>query len=292
MKKERIITGILILVVLAITIGLTCCVSHVATGNAKANYSKEQLTEMINEAQAIKENAHTMADSARYLGWKDEDRLIKQLKDKWHDANEDQIEYQKQLDEIIAKELEAARKAEEERIAAEKAAKEAEEKRIAEQKAAEEAARKAEEAKWASKNAEYPAATQIWRYMKSLGWNDYVCAGIMGNIMAEVGGQTLNIRYTLSSGSYYGMCQWSRSYSQVWGAGLETQCNFLRDTIKYEFDTYGSKYQKGFNFNSFLNMTDAQQAALAFAKAYERCGSGSYSVRQKNAIKAYNYFVG
>lgn len=128
--------------------------------------------------------------------------------------------------------------------------------------------------------------------MKAQGWNDYVCAGIMGNLMAEVGGQTLDIRYTLSSSGYYGMCQWSRGYSQVWGAGLETQCDFLRDTIKYEFDTYGSKYQKGFNFNSFLNMTDAQQAALAFAKSYERCGSGSYRVRQKNALKAYNYFVG
>ena len=128
--------------------------------------------------------------------------------------------------------------------------------------------------------------------MKAQGWNDYVCAGIMGNLMAEVGGQTLDIRYTLSSKNFYGMCQWSRGYSQVWGAGLETQCDFLRDTIKYEFDTYGSKYQKGFNFNSFLNMTDAQQAALAFAKSYERCGSGSYGVRQKNALKAYNYFVG
>ena len=132
----------------------------------------------------------------------------------------------------MADEAEAARKAEEERIAA--------------------------EAKWATKAAEYPAATQIWRYMKAQGWNDYVCAGIMGNLMTEVGGQTLDIRYTLSSSGYYGMCQWSRGYSQVWGAGLETQCDFLRDTIKYEFDTYGFKYQKGFNFNSFLNMTDAQ----------------------------------
>ena len=127
--------------------------------------------------------------------------------------------------------------------------------------------------------------------MKSLGWNDYVCAGIIGNLMAEVGGQTLDIRYTLSSSGYYGMCQWSRGYGKVWGAGLDTQCDFLRDTIKYEFDTYGFKYQKGFNFNSFLNMDDAQQAALAFAKCYERCASGSYNIRQKNALKAYDYFV-
>ena len=279
--KKRITTGIIILGMICVVLFLACCSSHVVAGNTEDKYTKEELTTLIAEAQSIKDNAHAMADSARNLGWKEDNRLLKELKEKWADADVNQKKYQEKLDIILAEEAEAAHKAEEERIAAEKAAQEAAE-----------AARRAEEAKWAIKAAEYPAATQIWRYMKAQGWNNYVCAGIMGNIMAEVGGQTLNIRYTLSSGSYYGMCQWSRAYSKVWGAGLETQCDFLRDTIKYEFDTYGSKYQKGFNFNSFLNMTDAQQAALAFAKSYERCGSGSYGVRQKNAVKAYNYFVG
>lgn len=272
--KKRIITGIITLVVGLLLIVLTLFSSKAVAESEKEYTTKEELTNLIAEFQLIKDNAHTMAESARNLGWEENDKLIKKLQNEWLDANEKQAKYKNRLDVILAEEAEAARKAEEERLAAEKAAKEA------------------EEAKWATKAAEYPVATQIWRYMKAQGWNDYVCAGIMGNIMAEVGGQTLNIRYTLSSGSYYGMCQWSRGYSQVWGAGLETQCDFLRDTIKYEFDTYGSKYQKGFNFNSFLNMTDAQQAALAFAKSYERCGSGSYSVRQKNALKAYNYFVG
>ena len=279
--KKRIIASIIVLVVLCVVLGIMCDTAFVVAGHINDNYSKEELTTLITEAQSIKDNAHTMADSARVLGWEEDDKLIRELQEKWHEAHEDQKNYQGQLDKILADEAEAARKAEEERIAAEKAAAEAAE-----------AARRAEEAKWAIKAAEYPAATQIWRYMKAQGWNDYVCAGIMGNLMAEVGGQTLDIRYTLSSSGYYGMCQWSRGYSQVWGAGLETQCDFLRDTIKYEFDTYGFKYQKGFNFNSFLNMTDAQQAALAFAKSYERCASGSYGVRQKNAVKAYNYFVG
>lgn len=238
-----------------------------STSSATENYTKDQLISLIAEAKSIKTNAHTMAESARALGWKEDDKLIKELQDKWFAADTNQIMYQNLLDIIIANEEEAARKAEEERV------------------------KQAEEARWAQKAAEYPAATQIWRYMKNLGWNDYVCAGIMGNLMTEVGGQTLNIRYTASSSGYYGMCQWNRAYSKVWGANLETQCNFLRDTIKYEIDTYGFNYQKGFNFNSFLNMTDAQQAALAFAKAYERCGSASYGVRQNNALKAYNYFV-
>ena len=279
--KKRIIASVIAALVVCGLIAIICGTSCVVAGHSTDKYTKEELVTMIDEAKATKDHAHTMAESARALGWENNDKLIKELQEMWHEADEDQVKYQGYLDEILANEAEAARKAEEERLAAEAA-----------QKAAEEEARRAEEAKWAIKAAEYPAATQIWRYMKAQGWNDYVCAGIMGNIMAEVGGQTLDIRYTLSSNGYYGMCQWGRGYSQVWGAGLETQCDFLRDTIKYEFDTYGFKYQKGFNFNSFLNMTDAQQAALAFAKSYERCASGSYGVRQKNAVKAYNYFVG
>lgn len=144
---------------------------------------------------------------------------------------------------------------------------------------------------WHQKEEEYPVATYIWSYFKDLGYSDQVCAGILGNIMAEVGGQTLDIQYNTRSASYYGMCQWSKAYSEVWGASLEEQCNYLEDTIKYEFDTFGYAYKKGFKYEDFLNITDARDAAIAFAKCYERCGSGSYNVRKQNAITAYNYFV-
>lgn len=248
--QRKIFVGIIAIVVMFIII---CIVSGVTgCGNTfYKNYTKEELVNLIDTAQITKNHAHQMAESARVLGWKENDKLIKELQDRWAEADGKQKEYQQLLNQMIEE----------------------------------------ENAKWEQKAAEYPVATQIWRYMKAQGWNDYVCAGIMGNIMAEVGGQTLNIRYTLSSSGYYGMCQWSRGYSQVWGAGLETQCDFLRDTIKYEFDTYGFKYQKGFNFDSFLNMTNAKEAALAFAKSYERCASFTYGVRQKNAKIAYDYFV-
>ena len=38
-------------------------------------------------------------------------------------------------------------------------------------------------------------------------------------------------------------------------------------------------------------MTDIEEIALAFAKCYERCGSGSYDVRQSNALIAFEYFA-
>lgn len=147
------------------------------------------------------------------------------------------------------------------------------------------------EAEWQTKKNEYPEATTIWLYLKNLGYNNYVCAGIMGNIMAEVGGQTLNIDPYLKTGQYSGICQWTSSYSDARNSNLNDQLNLLSDTIQYEFDTYGKLYKKNFDYSDFLNLSDEKDAALAFAKCYERCGSGSYSVRQKNATKAYEYFV-
>ena len=152
------------------------------------------------------------------------------------------------------------------------------------------------EAMWSEKSGEYPVATQVWRYMKEeLGWNDYVCAGVMGNMMAEVGGQTLNLQpylYGHSGANYYGLCQWSsRYYPSIQGADVDAQLDFLASTVKKELDTYGYLFRNGLDYEAFCNLTDAEDAAMAFAKAYERCGSGSYGVRQCNAIKAYNYFV-
>jgi hypothetical protein len=152
------------------------------------------------------------------------------------------------------------------------------------------------EAMWSEKAGSYPVATQVWRYMKEeLGWNDYVCAGVMGNMMAEVGGQTLNLQpylYGHSGANYYGLCQWSsRYYPSIQGADVDAQLDFLASTVKKELDTYGYLFRNGLNYEAFCNLTDAEDAAMAFAKAYERCGSGSYGVRQTNALKAYNYFV-
>ena len=133
----------------------------------------------------------------------------------------------------------------------------------------------------------YDQATQVWNGLKALGLNDYVCAGIMGNIMAEVGGQTLDIsRWSQTANkSYYGICQWSGSRKQRllndFGTTLNDQIRFLSVEL-FEVIPKG---------NSFYNMQDEKEAALYFAKYYERCGSGSYGVRQSNATKALQYFT-
>ena len=221
------------------------------TDKGLSTYTKEQLQDLINAELEKQEEAHELAESARALGWPADSDALVSAGNQWWNSQLAIEVYEARYEEVLAEEV----------------------------------------ARWEAKKAKYPAATEIWLYMKELGWNDYVCAGIMGNLMAEVGGQTLNIKYGAYGSNYYGMCQWNKAYSQIWGKGLAEQCDFLRDTIKYELDTFGYAYAKGFNYNSFLNMTNERDAAKAFAKCYERCGSSSYGVRMSNATKAYNYFV-
>lgn len=142
------------------------------------------------------------------------------------------------------------------------------------------------------KYAKYPESAFVWEYFHSKNYSDVVCAGILGNLMAETGGQTLAIQPLIKGNGYYGMAQWSmKYYPDVIDKSLEEQCDFLYNTIEKVFNTYGNNYKKNFNYSEFLALTDEKEAALAFAKCYERCGSGSYNVRKTNATKAYEYFV-
>lgn len=139
----------------------------------------------------------------------------------------------------------------------------------------------------ASSDESYMQATTVWNYLKSLGLNNYVCAGIIGNIMAEVGGQTLDISRwpQYSQSNYYGICQWVGSRKtrllNDFGQSLEAQLEFLGVEL---FEVIPED-------NSFYDMQNEKEAALYFAKYYERCGSASYGVRKTNATKALKYFT-
>lgn len=217
------------------------------------SYSLDELEDLILIQKDRQMKAHQLAESARALKWPEDSKAIKLAKLEWHNSNLKIEFYQNEYDEKYEE---------------------------------------SEEKKWDEKMGEYYIATKTWVYMKSLGWNDYVCAGIMGNLMTETGGQTLYIKPNASGNGYYGICQWNSAYqNDVWGADLQGQLDYLNKSIKYQIDTYGYAYQQNFNFDSFLKLNNEKDAALAFAKTYERCGSGSYGIRQQNATFAYNYFV-
>lgn len=146
---------------------------------------------------------------------------------------------------------------------------------------------------WERRAEQYPTATYVWLYFDDLGYSNEVIAGILGNMMVECGGHTLSLQYSIySADGYYGLCQWSSGYqSNMDGRSLEYQCEFLADTIQREFDTYGHLYKRGFSYSSFMSLTDEKEAAVAFARTYERCKFTSYGARRSCATTAYNYFV-
>lgn len=148
--------------------------------------------------------------------------------------------------------------------------------------------------KWAVKEAEYPVAVAAWKHMKeNMGYSDAVAAGILGNMMAECGGQTLNLDWDARNASgHYGLCQWSRGYKSVQNANLEEQLNFMTESFPDAIDTWGPIcYRSGFKYEDFLAMDDASEVAYAFCVIYERPGPGSYSQRRDNAKKALEYFT-
>lgn len=141
---------------------------------------------------------------------------------------------------------------------------------------------------------EYYYATRTWMFLKQKGYSDVIASAIIGNIMVEVGGNTLDIDpylYDAATGRYYGLCQWSLKHRPgVDGISFEEQLDYLISDIEKEFKAFGFCYKKGFTYNDFISMTDPAEAALAFAKVYERCASFSYKLRKPAAKQAFEYF--
>lgn len=149
--------------------------------------------------------------------------------------------------------------------------------------------------KWQEKENEYYYATKTWQYLKDLGYSDVACAGILGNLMAECGGHTLKLDpflYDAATGNYYGMFQWSiHYYPRAEGMTFEEQLDYYAETSIPIFKTWGKEYYNGFTLDDFNKLTDPRDAALAFAKVYERCASWTYERRQNFSEVAYKYFV-
>lgn len=140
---------------------------------------------------------------------------------------------------------------------------------------------------------EHYYAAKVFEYFMQRGFSKEVTCAIIGNMMIETSGGTLNLKPNIysPSGNYYGLCQWSQKYyPETKDLPFEYQLDYLLGSMTWEFNTFGKNYKSGFKYEDFFNMTDVEEAALAFAKSYERCGPVSYEMRQEAALKAYEYF--
>lgn len=155
-----------------------------------------------------------------------------------------------------------------------------------------------EKHKWEVRASEYPVATQVWLYMKNeLGYSDTVCAGIMGNMMAECGGcWTSDLDWDVHSSSGFGMIQWlggrKKQLFSIYGENpsVEDQLNFMHDEL---YGTDGvTKQVTDDQLEKIMGADTPEECAFAFATYFERCGEGHRAPRRGYARRAYEYFVG
>lgn len=146
---------------------------------------------------------------------------------------------------------------------------------------------------------EYPEAQLIWNTMISWGWAPETCAGIIGNMMAEIGGGTLDLSdWNSNGGCGYGLIQWTGSRRSLlksrYGSypNIEQQLIFMRDEL---FGTNGTRQQINSSVLNRIMNTNGNETpesiAFCFASNYERCASRYRARRQGYARIAYEYFM-
>lgn len=134
--------------------------------------------------------------------------------------------------------------------------------------------------------SEHGAAGQVYEYLHAKGFSDPVSAGILGNMMAECGGQTLDLQWWIygGRGSYYGLCQWNLYFGpEVNGLDVTGQLDYMMSNIEENMAYFGGDY------NYFCNIQDAGTAAQYFARYYER-GAG-IRTRTRNAYIALDWIT-
>ncbi len=133
---------------------------------------------------------------------------------------------------------------------------------------------------------EYPVACGVWRYLREdMGLSAPVAAGILGNMMAECGGQTLELQPYLCVNNFLGLCMWYAPYTNgrlTYGADVTDQLKYLSDTLETNMEYFGGDYEY------FCGLESATDAAWYFSEYYER--GGWHYVRARNAETALEYF--
>ena len=131
----------------------------------------------------------------------------------------------------------------------------------------------------------YPVAAADWQGFREAGLSEVCAAAIIGNWMAEAGGQTLDIDPYIYADGYYGQAMWSLYYCpEIDGTSVLEQIQYTLDTLALRFA------EKGASIDVFLAMTDVRAAAKYFSDYYERPLVWS-NVRADNAEIAYQFFT-
>ena len=86
------------------------------------------------------------------------------------------------------------------------------------------------------KEEEHFYATKVYKYFRKRGFTKEATAGIIGNMMIETSGGSLDLKPNIysKSGNYYGLCQWSKKYyPEAHGLSFKQQLKYLfKSTIQ------------------------------------------------------------
>ena len=132
---------------------------------------------------------------------------------------------------------------------------------------------------------EYPVAAVVWQLLRESGLSEVSSAAILGSMMAECGGQTLDLDPYIKTGGYFGLCMWSLHYfPEVDGLGVPDQVAFLLETLDSNLKVAGASRE------TFEAIEDVRAAARYFSDYYERPAVWA-EIRATNAQTAYAYFA-
>lgn len=146
---------------------------------------------------------------------------------------------------------------------------------------------------------EFPIAQEVWDTMKSFGWSDIVCAGIMGNMMRECAGNNFDLHWQAinKSSGCYGLCQWTPMYHhRVQGANIQEQLAYLKSSLENkEYSPRGGRINYGDLLERLKSLETPEAVAREFFVNYEwivnnHPSQASVRQRQANARRAYEYF--
>ena len=141
------------------------------------------------------------------------------------------------------------------------------------------------------KKAEYPVASRVWEFLRNdMGLSEAVSAGLLGSMMQECGGCTLNLQWDLTAGSgtytYRGLHMWSLYYCpEIATADLEGQLQYLKDTLEKNITYFGGDY------NFMISLTSPPAVASYEYTWYGRGRGVCPQTRKDCAWIAYDYFA-
>ena len=131
----------------------------------------------------------------------------------------------------------------------------------------------------------------VWDSMRAKGWSEEVCAGILGNIIAE---SNVNPYAGGDGGTSYGLCQWhkGRKYKMLTFNDKNYNTTDNRPPIEHQIDYLKYELEKGYSY--ILDSDDTcEEIAYTFCVKFER-PSNKHSKglkRQQLAREVYNTFA-